>query len=61
VQRIQEAIADDSIWLRIRNIKLPRRNKNHEAHIVELEDKLARADVIDVSKLFGDTIKFGLR
>ena len=25
----------------------------------ELEDKLARADVIDVSKLSGDTIKFG--
>jgi transcription elongation factor GreA len=30
-----------------------------EARIVELEDKLARAEVIDVSKLSGDTIKFG--
>ena len=26
---------------------------------MELEDKLARAEVIDVSKLSGDTIKFG--
>jgi transcription elongation factor GreA len=31
----------------------------NEGHIAELEDKLARADVIDVSKLSGDTIKFG--
>ena len=30
-----------------------------EARIAELEDKLARAEVIDVSKLSGDTIKFG--
>src|SRR5580765_1095189 len=32
---------------------------HNEAVIVELEDKIARADVIDVSKLSGDTIKFG--
>src|SRR5215471_21133531 len=31
----------------------------NEARIVELEDKLARAEVIDVSKLSGNTIKFG--
>jgi transcription elongation factor GreA len=30
----------------------------NEARIAELEDKLARAEVIDVSKLSGDTIKF---
>lgn len=30
-----------------------------EGRIVELEDKIARADVIDVSKLSGDTVKFG--
>src|SRR4051812_21856935 len=30
-----------------------------EGRIAELEDKLARAEVIDVSKLSGDTIKFG--
>src|SRR5258708_13098832 len=31
----------------------------NEGAIAELEDKLARADVIDVSKLSGDSIKFG--
>jgi transcription elongation factor GreA len=31
----------------------------NEGRIAELEDKLARADIIDVSKLSGDTIKFG--
>ena len=31
----------------------------NEGAIAELEDKLARADVIDVSKLSGDTITFG--
>ena len=32
---------------------------HNEGRIAELEDKLARADIIDVSKLGGDTIKFG--
>ena len=31
----------------------------NEGRINELEDKLARADIIDVSKLTGKTIKFG--
>ena len=31
----------------------------NEGRIAELEDKLARAEVIDVSKLSGATIKFG--
>src|SRR5881275_1944171 len=31
----------------------------NEGRIAELEDRLARADIIDVSKLSGDTIKFG--
>jgi len=31
----------------------------NEGRIAELEDKLARAEVIDVTKLSGDTIKFG--
>jgi len=31
----------------------------NEGRIAELEDKLGRADVIDTSKLSGDTIKFG--
>ena len=32
---------------------------HNESRIAELEDKLARADIIDISKLSGDTIKFG--
>ena len=30
-----------------------------EGRVLELEDKLSRADVIDVSSLSGDTVKFG--
>jgi transcription elongation factor GreA len=32
-----------------------------EARVAELEDKLSRAEIIDVSKLSGDTVKFGAR
>ena len=32
---------------------------HNEGRINELEDKLARADIIDITKLSGDTIKFG--
>jgi transcription elongation factor GreA len=31
----------------------------NEGRVQELEDKLSRAEVIDVSKLSGDTVKFG--
>ena len=31
----------------------------NEARVAELEDMLSRADVIDVSELSGDTVKFG--
>src|SRR6266478_4640978 len=31
----------------------------NEGRIAEIEDKLARAEVIDITKLSGDTIKFG--
>jgi transcription elongation factor GreA len=30
-----------------------------EARVAELEDKVSRAEVIDVTKLSGDTVKFG--
>jgi transcription elongation factor GreA len=30
-----------------------------EGRVMELEDKLSRADVIDISKLSGSTVKFG--
>jgi transcription elongation factor GreA len=31
----------------------------NEARVAELEDKINRAEIIDISKLSGDTIKFG--
>ena len=30
-----------------------------EARVAELEDKLSRAEIIDITKLSGDTVKFG--
>jgi transcription elongation factor GreA len=33
----------------------------NEARVAELEDKISRADVIDVSKLSGETVKFGAK
>jgi transcription elongation factor GreA len=32
-----------------------------EARVAELEDKISRAEVIDVTKLSGDTVKFGAK
>jgi transcription elongation factor GreA len=60
VQRIQEAIADDSNLAENAGYHAAKAEQEiNEARIAELEDKLARAEVIDVSKLSGDTIKFG--
>jgi transcription elongation factor GreA len=60
VQRIQEAIANDSNLAENSEYHAAKTEQEiNEVHIAELEDKLARAEVIDVSKLFGDTVKFG--
>ena len=60
VERIQEAIADDSNLAENAGYHAAKAEQEiNEARIAELEDKLARAEVIDVSKLSGDTIKFG--
>jgi transcription elongation factor GreA len=32
-----------------------------EARVAELEDKISRAEIIDVTKLSGDTVKFGAK
>jgi transcription elongation GreA/GreB family factor len=56
------AIADDSNLAENTEYQAAKTEQEiNEARIAELEDKLARADVIDVSKLSGDTIKFGAR
>jgi transcription elongation factor GreA len=60
VQRIQEAIADDSNLAENSEYQAAKAEQEiNEARIAELEDKIARAEVIDVSKLSGDTVKFG--
>jgi len=60
VQRIQEAIADDSNLAENSEYQTAKTEQEiNEARIAELQDKLARAEVIDVSKLSGDTVKFG--
>jgi hypothetical protein len=60
IQWMQEAIADDSNLAENSEYHAAQADQlMNEVRIVELEDKLARAEVIDVSKLSGDTIKFG--
>jgi transcription elongation factor GreA len=60
IQRIQEAIADDSNLAENSEYHAAKADQEiNEVRIAELEDKLARAEVIDVSKLSGGTIKFG--
>ena len=60
IQRIQEAIADDTNLAENSEYQAAKIDQEiNEARILELEDRLARAEVIDVSKLSGDTIKFG--
>ena len=60
IERLQEAIADDSNL--VENLEYhgaKSEQEINEPRIAKLEDKLARAEVIDASKLSGDTIKFG--
>jgi transcription elongation factor GreA len=60
VQRIQQAIADDANLVENSEYQAARAElEMNETRIAELEDKLARAEIVDVSKLSGDTIKFG--
>ena len=60
IERLQEAIADNSNLAENPEYQAVKSEQEiNEARIAELEDKLARAEVIDVSKLSGDTIQFG--
>lgn len=61
-ERIQKAIADDPNLPENAEYQAARSEQDlNEARIAELQNKLARAEVIDVSKLSGDTVKFGAR
>ena len=58
--RIQEAIADESNLAENSEYQAALADQQlNEACILELENQLVRAEVIDVSKLSGDQIKFG--
>jgi transcription elongation factor GreA len=60
IRRIREAIADDTNLPENSEYQAAKADQEfNEARIAELEDKLARAEVIDVSKLSGDIIRFG--
>jgi transcription elongation factor GreA len=60
VQQIQQAIADDANLAENSEYQAARAEQEmNEARIAELDDKLARAEIIDLYKLSGDTIKFG--
>ena len=60
IQRIQEAIADDTNLAENSEYQAAKTEQElNEARIGELEDKLARAEIINVAKLSGDTVKFG--
>lgn len=59
-ERIQQAIADEPNLIENSEYQAALTEQGHnEARIAELETKLARAEVIDVSKLSGETVKFG--
>jgi transcription elongation factor GreA len=60
VQRIQQAISDDANLVENSEYQAALAEQEvNENRIADLEDKLARAEIIDVSKLSGDTIRFG--
>jgi transcription elongation factor GreA len=60
IARIRQAIADEPNLVENSEYQAAKADQEiNELRIAELEDKLARADVIDVSKLSGDTVRFG--
>jgi transcription elongation factor GreA len=59
-QRVQDAIAGDpNLTENSEYLAVNAEQEMNESRIAELEDKLARAEVIHASKLSGDEIKFG--
>jgi transcription elongation factor GreA len=60
VERIQQAIADDPNLVENSEYQIARAEQDvNEARIAELEDKLSRAEVIEVSGQAGNVIRFG--
>ena len=60
IQQITDARTDDSDLAENAEYHAAQElQEANESRIAELEDKLARAEVIDIAKLSGDTVKFG--
>ena len=59
IQAIEEARSHGDLSENAEYHSAKEAQSHNEGRIVELEDKLQRAEVIDVSKLSGSTIKFG--
>ncbi len=59
IQAIAEARAHGDLSENAEYHAAKEAQSHNEGRIAELEDRLSRADVIDVTKLSGDTIKFG--
>src|ERR1700761_1148438 len=59
IEQIAEARSHGDLSENAEDHAAKEEQSHNEGRINELEDKLARADIIDISKLSGDTIKFG--
>lgn len=61
IQAIAEARAHGDLSENAEYHAAKEQQSHNEGRINELEDKLGRAEVIDVTKLSGDTVKFGAK
>jgi transcription elongation factor GreA len=59
IQAIAEARAHGDLSENAEYHAAKEAQSHNEGRVAELEDKISRADIIDVSKLSGDTVKFG--
>jgi len=59
IQQISDARSHGDLSENAEYHSAKEQQSHNEGRIAELEDKLARSEVIDVSKLSGETIKFG--
>ncbi|MEW5420383.1 transcription elongation factor GreA [Amorphus sp. 3PC139-8] len=59
IQAIAEARAHGDLSENAEYHAAKEAQSHNEGRIVELEDQISRAEVIDVSKLSGETVKFG--